>query len=115
LVDDQDGPLTDEQLTWLDRVQPGIAADARAIVPPTDGMPIWVTVDVERWFGALTALSADILTWALAATLTPARRKRAAWLAKGAAIAAVRPDGVLQERALEHFREEFETLKGEQE
>jgi hypothetical protein len=94
-------------------VQPGLAADARAIVPPTDGMPIWCTVDVERWFREGTALSAEILTWAIAATLTPARQKRAAHLAKAAAIAAIRPDLVLQERALEYFREEFETLKGE--
>jgi hypothetical protein len=94
-------------------VTPGLTADAVAIVPPTDGMPIWLSVDVERWFGELTALEAEVLAWR-SRCLSPTQRRRAAWLAKGAACAAVRPDGVLQERALEYFREEFERLKGEQ-
>ena len=86
-----------------------------AIVPPTEGMPIWCSVNVERWFGELTALSAEILTWAIAARLTPGVRRQAAHLAKAAAIAAIRPDLVIQERALEYYREELTRLKGEQE
>jgi len=103
-----------EERTAAYTVAPGLTPDAVAIVPPTDGMPIWVSVDVEKWFGELTALEAEVLAWR-SRCLSPTQRRRAAWLAKGAACAAVRPDGVLQERALEYFREEFETLKGEQE
>ena len=103
-----------EERTAAYIVAPGLTPDAVAIVPPTDGMPIWVSVDVEKWFREGTALSAEILTWAIATTLTPGVRRQAAHLAKAAAIAAVRPDLVLQERALEYFREEFERLKGEQ-
>jgi hypothetical protein len=92
-------------------VQPGLTADARAIVPPTDGMPIWVSVDVERFFRELTALETNILAWRGRCPIA-ARCERAGHLAEAAAIAAIRPDLVLQERALEYFREEFETLKG---
>jgi len=94
-------------------VAPGLTPDAVAIMPPTDGMPIWVSVDVEKWFRELTALEAEVLAWRVLC-LSDTQRLRATQLAEGAAIAAVRPDLVLQERALEYFREEFETLKGEQ-
>jgi hypothetical protein len=75
---------------------------------------------VERWFGALTALAEQILAWVENRHSLPEPTpyqiglfQRACRLAEAAAIAAIRPDLVLQERALEYFREEFETLKGE--
>jgi len=102
-----------EERTAAYTVAPGLTPDAVAIVPPTDGMPIWLSVDVEKWFGELTALEAEVLAWR-GICLSPTQRLRATQLAEGASIAAVRPDLVLQERALEYFREEFERLKGEQ-
>ena len=97
---------------WLAAIpEPGIGPDAVAIVPPTEALPIWVTVDAERWYRELTALEDTILAWRRRCSL-PRLRRRASQLADAAAIAAVRPDLVLQDRTLKYLREEFAALAG---
>jgi hypothetical protein len=105
---------------WLAAVpSPGLAPDALALVPPTEGLPIWCSVDIERWHRELTALQGAILEW------RDNRREfgeptpyqigllQHAWhLADAAAIAAVRPDLVLQDRMVKYLREEFAALAG---
>ena len=100
-------------------VAPGIGPDAVAIVPPTEALPIWVTVDAERWYRELTALREEILAWRDSRSEfgepTPYQiglLQRAWQLADAAAIAAVRPDLVLQDRTLKYLREEFAALAG---
>lgn len=91
-------------------VSPGLGPDAVAVVPPTEDLPVWCQVNVEKWYRELTALQSDILRWYADCTV-PASRRRAWQLADAAAIAAVRPDLVQQGRTLKYLAEEFAALK----